>query len=79
MAPMCSRRAFATAASALAVLAAGRHAHAEPPGDLTELTATQALEQIEASTIGAADYASALAQRAEAAAGLNALLSTRWR
>ena len=78
MAPMCSRRAFATAASALAVLAAGRHAHAEPPGDLTELTATQALEQILGGTIGAADYATALAQRTKVMAGLNALITSRW-
>lgn len=75
---MSSRRGFIAATTAIASLAASSRSRAEPPGDLAELTATQALEQIEASTIGAADYASALAQRAEAAAGLNALLSTRW-
>lgn len=78
MAPASSRRGFVAAASALATLAASRRAFAEPPGDLTELTATQALEQIEDGTIGAADYATALAERAAATAGLNALLAERW-
>ncbi|HMR30313.1 MAG TPA: amidase family protein [Geminicoccaceae bacterium] len=53
-------------------------AASEPPGDLTELTATQALEQILAGILGAGDYMTALAERAERLAGLNALLASRW-
>lgn len=77
MAPFISRRGFMAAASA-ATLLAGRRAAAEPPGDITELTATQALEQIQGGIIGAGDYITALAQRAEQLAGFNALLATRW-
>ena len=77
MAPIISRRGFMAAASAT-MLSAGRRVSAEPPGDLGELTATQALEQIRGDIIGAGDYVAALAQRAEQMAGLNALLASRW-
>jgi mandelamide amidase len=78
MALASSRRGFVAAATTLAALAASGRARAEPPGDLTELTATQALEQIRAGTFGAADYMTALAERARSMASLNALLASRW-